>query len=138
MTLFDVIFAAGPSITADEDAIRLIRADPVHPLIVKFDYDDMLTGGYSRGNVEVRENDIIYVPPNLVGHFTNFIQLLFTPIQEILVAVIQLDRLIYTFDTFSDDNRFRGGNNNNNRGRRFGGVGMGAQSQAAVAKPSEP
>lgn len=126
-SLFDVVFQAVPQLTADEDSVRLIRADPVHPLALEFDYDDMLKGGYSRANVEVRENDIIYVPPNLIGYLTNLIALLLSPVQQVVGAAVQVNRLLYTVDSFGDDQRFRQGGRGRNRGGnnfRFGGAGM--------------
>jgi polysaccharide export outer membrane protein len=123
-SLFDVVFTSAPLLTADEDNVRLIRADPVHPLVLEFDYDDMLTQGFSRTNVEVRENDIIYVPPNVIGHLTNLISLVLQPVQLVMGLALNAQRLIYTVETFTDDQRYL---NQRNRGRnrnRFGGVGM--------------
>lgn len=111
-TLFRAVFDAAPSILADDDAIRLIRADPYHPLVVEFDYDDMLEGGWALANAEVRENDIIYVPPNIFGYLTLFTQQLFSPLTVLVQNVLGLDRLIYSIDTFGDTDRFRGNRNN--------------------------
>ena len=119
-TLFGVVNQAGPTLLADEDAIRLIRSDPVNPLIFEFDYDDMLTGGWSRGNVNVRENDIVYVPPNTIGYITIFVQLLLAPVQRGLAGILQASRVVNTFDNFGQPvgrrNRFGGG------GFGFGGT----------------
>ena len=116
-SLFQVVFESRPTLLADEDAIELIRADPVHPLVVKFDYDDMKEGGWSRANVEVRENDIVYVPPNLFGYLTRFIAIIVTPLNVIVYSVLDVNRLVYVVDSFGSTNRYGG----YNRGRRGGG-----------------
>jgi polysaccharide biosynthesis/export protein len=116
-TLFRAVFDAVPSILSDDDAIRLIRPDPYHPLVVEFDYDDMLEGGWSLGNVEVRENDIIYVPPNLFGYLTIFTEQLFSPLSVIVTSALGINRLIYSVDTFGDTDRFQGRGRNGFFGR---------------------
>lgn len=117
MTLFRVVSDANPSLLADEDNIELIRADPYHPLVVTFDYDDMLEGGWSRNNVEVRENDIVYVPPNVFGYLTIFTQKLFSPLQVIVASILDASQLINVTQTFGTTNRFGYGRGRN----RFGG-----------------
>jgi protein involved in polysaccharide export with SLBB domain len=118
LTLFTVVFDSGPTLLSDDDAVELIRADPYHPLVVKFDYDDMLEGGWSLGNAEVRENDIIFVPPNTWGYITNFFIMLFSPVAVVTQAVYSTNRLVFSVDTFGDTNGFvglRGGNFNSRR-----------------------
>lgn len=112
-SLFKAVFDAAPTLLSDDDAVLLIRADPYHPLVVKFDYDDMLEGGWSLANAEVRDNDIIFVPPNLFGYLTNFMIMLFSPVDVITSAVFQGNRLIYSIDTFGDSNRYNRNNRNN-------------------------
>jgi len=123
-SLFQVVFRSSPSILADEDDVRLIRADPVNPLTVSFDYDDMLVGGWSRGNVEVRENDIIYVPPNALGYVAIFLEGLLAPMQRVFVGIITASRLASVTESFGSANLGRGGRRN---GGRFGGFGFGGE-----------
>ncbi len=117
-TLFDVVYQSRPLITADEDAVLLIRSDPVNPLVYSFDYDDMLKGGWSKGNVDVRENDVIYVPPNVIGYITIVIQYALTPVQRAVAVILQASRLVNISDTFGQNNVGRNRN-------RFGGGGFG-------------
>lgn len=118
ITLFKAVFDAAPTLLADNDSVELIRSDPYHPLVVEFDYDDMLKGGWSKNNVEVRENDIIFVPPNLFGYLTEFTARLFSPLQVIVLSVFSANRLIFAAETFGDTSRFVGFGRN-----RFGGNG---------------
>jgi len=122
-TLFDVVFQARPNVLADEDAVRLIRADPVHPLVLEFDYDDMAEGGYSGPNVMVRENDIIFVPPNLLGHVALLLEALLAPLNRVVFSALAFNRLIFLTESFADDQRFVGGFGRGGGRRRFGGFG---------------
>jgi len=108
VTLFKAVFDAGPTLLADEDSIELIRADPYHPLVVQFDYDDMKTGGWSKANVEVRENDIVYIPPNFFGWLTIWTQRIFAPLQGIILTFFGFDRLYIYGETFGNTNRYAG------------------------------
>lgn len=108
VTLFKAVFDAGPTLLADEDSVELIRADPYHPLVVQFDYDDMKTAGWSKANVEVRENDIVYVPPNFFGWLTIWTQRIFAPLQGIILTFFGFDRLYIYGETFGNTNRYVG------------------------------
>ena len=123
-TLFNIVFRARPTILADEDSVRLIRSDPVNPLVMKFDYDDMLQGGWSRGNVPVRENDIVFIPPNILGHIAIALQALLAPVGKAFQALLTASRLLVVTDTFGERN-----NSGRGRGRSsYGGSGFGGFS----------
>jgi polysaccharide export outer membrane protein len=113
-SLFKAVFDAAPTLLSDDDAVSLIRADPYHPLVVRFDYDDMLEGGWSLANAEVRENDIIFVPPNIFGYLTNWATMIFSPIAVITDALYGASRFTYSINSFGQSPRFGRGNNNNN------------------------
>ena len=52
----------------DDDAhIKVIRADPRHPVVKTINIREMLMCGYSGGNIQIKPNDIVYVPPTLWG-----------------------------------------------------------------------
>ena len=119
-TLFKAVFDSAPTLLSDDDAVELIRADPYHPLVVAFDYDDMLEGGWALANVEVRENDIVFVPPNFFGYLTNFAIMLFSPIAVVTSALYSTNSLIYSIDTFGDSNRFGYGRRGRYGGNNFG------------------
>jgi protein involved in polysaccharide export with SLBB domain len=118
VTIYSALVQAPPSpLLAASDRIKLIRADPYHPLVVEFDYEAMREGGWSKYNVEVRENDIIYIPPNIFGHITIFTQKLFSPLTALVTSLFGLDRLYFFSETFANGNRFNSGYN------RYGGLG---------------
>ena len=137
VTLYSALVQSPPSaLLAASDRIKLVRADPYHPLVVEFDYDAMREGGWSKNNVEVRENDIIYIPPNVFGHITIFLNKLLSPLTTIVTSLFGLDRLYFFAETFADTNRFSGNNY-----YRYGGFGYapaaGSTFQMQVA-PLDP
>lgn len=137
-SLFKAVFDAAPTLLSDDDAIRLIRADPYHPLVVEFDYDDMLEGGWSLANVELRENDIIYVPPNVFGYLTIFTQQLFSPLTVVVSSILDINRLAFAFDTFGDTSRFGRGFGRRGRFGRADPPPAGASSFELALAPVDP
>jgi len=106
LTVFEAITEAQPKKeTANLGRIQLIRGDPVDPLIIIVNFHDIIDYGDTTYNLIVRENDIIYIPPTLIGSVGNFIEKLFYPIKVILQPLQQL--LFF----FAVQNRSGGGNN---------------------------
>ncbi len=137
-TLFDAVFEAAPTLLADEDGVELIRADPYHPLVMEFDYDDMLKGGWSLANAEVRENDIIYVPPNLFGYLTNYATMVFSPVVIFTQAIFSANQLVFSVNTFGNSGRFGGAGGRGGR-RIFSYVAPSRPASCALAlAPVDP
>lgn len=137
VTIYSALIQAPPSaLFAASNRIKLVRADPYHPLVIEFDYDAMREGGWSKNNVEVRENDIIYIPPNIFGHISIFTLKLFSPLTTVVSSLFGLDRLYFLTETFGNTSRFNNGNYN-----RYGGFGYapapGSSFQMQVA-PLDP
>jgi protein involved in polysaccharide export with SLBB domain len=125
-TLFDVILRSGPTIFANEHSIRLIRADPVHPLTLEFNFKAMTEEGDSTGNILVRENDIVYVPPHFLGKIAIFLETLLSPITRVLADLFQATGLYYTTQSFLEDDRYTygvGGYGYRGYGGGLGGLG---------------
>jgi hypothetical protein len=114
-TLFDVI-QKSPYDTIDMDMsnIKVIRADPVHPLVISCNMHDMIHYGNSRDNILLKEDDIVYFTPSLIGHLKNFVKMLLSPIKpvaQLFTGVRQIDQSI---ETFGDPYAYGRG-----RGRRY-------------------
>src|SRR5262249_15438883 len=121
-TLFDIVLKHGPTIFANEHSIRLIRADPVHPLTFEFNYKAMAQEGDSTGNILVRDNDIIYVPPHFLGKIAIFLETLLSPVTRLVADIIQLNNLYTVSQSFLSDDRFLFGIGGfQQRGVGFGG-----------------
>jgi protein involved in polysaccharide export with SLBB domain len=88
LTIFDVVGLARPiPATANIGRIRLVRADPVDPLVMYFDFGRMLRGGDSSRDYGIMENDIIVVPPTFMTRLGNFLAALVSPFGLILNSI---------------------------------------------------
>jgi protein involved in polysaccharide export with SLBB domain len=109
MTLYDIITSVKyDSIEVDMRNIKVVRADPVNPMVMYCDMHAMIHNGNSRDNILLKENDIIYLTPSLVGHFKNFVKMLVAPLKpvaELFTQATKIDRMV---DTFGEDNYYRG------------------------------
>lgn len=110
ITVAEAVWAANPiEEAANLGRVRLIRADPRDPLIIPINLNALLRGD-STFNPPVQENDIIYVPPTLLGEFANFLKAITYPITQVLQGL---------------GGALRGGRGGGRRGRNFGGGGFG-------------
>jgi protein involved in polysaccharide export with SLBB domain len=118
-TVWDALMTGGIPRTADLSDIRVIRADPNHPLIILVDLEKMVDHGDSSDNIPIREDDIIVVQPNLAGMIRDAVGMILTPLQPVLLLAISVRNIQTIADSFqTDTNFFIGG-----RGGAFGGVG---------------
>ncbi len=84
LNVFDAVLSARPKdSSANLGRVRLIRADPVDPLVIPINFNDMLSGD-STYNVSIMENDIIYVPPTLLAQFAYFLDGLLFPVKQVI------------------------------------------------------
>lgn len=109
MTIFDVIMQYQPKDhSANLGRVQLIRADPRDPLIITCNISEMMRGGDSTFNVQVRERDIIVVPPTMLAQVGYFISDLITPFTTVFQEVFSS---LFQLQNFGRRNRF--GNNQN-------------------------
>lgn len=88
VTIWEAVMEADPDKnSANLGRVKLIRADPVDPLIIYVNVNDVIEHGDSTFNVQVQENDIIYVPPTLLAELAYFIDDLLFPVKEVLRGV---------------------------------------------------
>ncbi len=98
LTIFDVLVQYQPNrVTANTGRIKLIRADPRDPLIMTFDMRDMVRYGDSTFNFQIRERDIIVVPPTMLAELGTFLSALLTPFtqifQSLTLGLLNLNRI---------------------------------------------
>jgi len=85
VTVFEVVMAAKPNDnTANLGRVRVIRADPVDPLIIIVPVTDMLKSGDSTFNIHVQERDIIFVPPTVLAELGYFVDTLLFPVKQVI------------------------------------------------------
>jgi len=87
-TIFEAVLEAKPiEEAANLSRVKLIRGDPVDPLIITVNFHDFVDYGDTTYNVIVRENDIVYVPPSVIGTIAQFVKTLFYPFTVILQPI---------------------------------------------------
>lgn len=112
LTIWEAVMQARPDKnSANTGRVRLIRADPVDPLIFVVNIDDVIERGDTTFNLQVQENDIIYVPPTLLAEFAYFIDDLLFPVKEVLRGI---GGAFFGFNQ-------RGGRNNRRNNNALGG-----------------
>jgi protein involved in polysaccharide export with SLBB domain len=88
MTIFEAVMRAVPDkATANLGRVRLIRADPVDPLIIPINVADMIETGDSSFNIAVHERDIIFVPPTMLARIGYFVNDLLAPFNIVLSGI---------------------------------------------------
>lgn len=110
LTLFEAVMSAKPKEnSANLGRVRLIRADPVDPLVITANLGQILTIGDSTFNPTLQENDIIVVPPTMLAQIGYFVSDLVFPFTTVFKTVFQ--GLIGLNNV---GNKFGGNNNNQN------------------------
>ena len=85
LTIWEAVMQANPEEhSANLGRVRLIRADPIDPLVIYVNVNDVIERGDSTENIQVQENDIIFVPPTLLAELAYFINDLLFPVTEVL------------------------------------------------------
>ena len=102
ITIFEAVMAAAPEeFGANLGRVKLIRADPRDPVIITVDVTALWSKGDSTYNVQVKEYDIIYVPPTLLQSLADIVSGVFVPVtsvlRDILYAIFVLDDPQFVF-----------------------------------------
>jgi hypothetical protein len=112
VTLFDVWVRMGsPSTLLDDEChMKVLRCDPRNPDVKTINIREMLVSGYSGGNIQIRPNDIVYVPPTLWGRVNAFVQGVTVPLNglfRVTNTIGQVDRTVRIIE--GDDTLYGGG-----------------------------
>jgi hypothetical protein len=89
--------------------IKLIRPDPKNPLVVTINIREMMTTGDTTWNLAVKENDIIYAPPTVLGAIARFLERLLLPAQIVVNALFQGLFIRDSYRAVVDDEPYYGG-----------------------------
>lgn len=91
LTVFDAVMDAEPEEhTANLGRVKVIRLDPRDPLIFTVDVADMWESGDSTYNVQVKEYDIVYVPPTLLKQVADLVSAAVVPFTSVLRSVLNV------------------------------------------------
>jgi hypothetical protein len=99
VTLFDVWVNMGsPSTLLDDDThVKVVRGDPRRPVVHTINVREILVAGNTAGNIQIKPNDIVYVPTTVWGKFNEVMQglsLPFTGLLRISSTVVSVDRSV--------------------------------------------
>ncbi len=98
----------------DTSDIKVIRGDPENPLVIHCDLDDILERGLTRDNIQIRENDIVFLTPSWVGHMTLFVKKLASPIKPLTDLITSANNMVSIGSSFGEETagvKGFGGNN---------------------------
>jgi len=101
MTLIDAMFRSGWTDLANLGRVYLIRPDAEHPLVVDVNLREMLTTGYTASNFQIRERDILYVPPTFLGLVARLLQRLFQPVALAVRTMLGAAQITFAYDALT-------------------------------------
>ncbi len=101
VTVLEAAMLAGPNkVTSNLSRVKLVRGDPVDPLIVVVDLERLLRTGDTTYNIRIRENDIIVVPPTLIGALGNALTQLVYPVTQVVGALVGVLSAVTYYQTY--------------------------------------
>lgn len=91
---------------ANLSRVYLIRPDAEHPLQVEINLHEMITTGYTAMNIQIRENDIIYIPPTFLGLIARILERILAPVAIAVDAMLGIAdvRAAYDYATGQSNN----------------------------------
>ncbi len=106
MTVLDVIAMVDPTPVANLGKVKVIRADPTHPLVITVNVREIIQKGFSGYNINIKEDDIIYVPPTFLGTVGNFLSRLTYPFQSLFQTAFGVVTLGWSYRWLKGDNDY--------------------------------
>lgn len=100
-------------VLVDCTQIRVIRGDPENPLVIECNFEDIVERGLTRDNIQIRENDLIWMTPSIIGWITAGVTALTAPIKPLTQLVFGVNNVISISDSFGQGTVGVGGNQNN-------------------------
>ncbi|MBL9078717.1 MAG: polysaccharide biosynthesis/export family protein [Planctomycetes bacterium] len=109
LTLFDAMFTARWTALANLGRVYVIRPDAENPLVIDVNFREMLVTGLTKPNIEMRERDILYVPPTFLGLIARLLQRVLEPVGLAVRTMLGVAQFRAAYDVVSgreDDNAF--------------------------------
>ena len=98
MTFIDAMFRAQWTNLANLGRVYLIRPDAETPLVIDINFREMLTTGYTTANIQLRERDILYVPPTFLGLIARLLQRLLEPVALAVQTMLGVAQIQSSYD----------------------------------------
>lgn len=133
IVLLDVMASLPMTALHDTQHVKVIRGDPRNPVVYTINAERIIFHGETGGNLQIRPDDIILVPPTFLGHLSMWINAISMPFQGLFRVTTTAMMLDSQVRFLSGDTRFArgqfgggfwgggGGFNNNQGGGAFGG-----------------
>lgn len=103
MTLIDAVFTVRWTNLANLGRIYLIRPDAENPMVVDVNFREMITTGYTKANLRMREHDIVYVPPTFLGMLARLLQRVLEPVGLAVRTMIGIAQTQSAYDYLTGD-----------------------------------
>ncbi len=101
VTLIDALIRANISEPLiDTEAVLVMRGDPVNPLVIACNYENIKRKGLTRDNIMIRENDIIYLQPSVVGYIAWGVDVMLAPLTPIKEFIFGTSSVLSATSTF--------------------------------------
>ncbi len=118
VVLIDVMAGIPISALADSTAVKIIRGDPREPVVHTINVKRIIMLGETGGNLQIRPDDIIMMPPTILGKLNIWLTSITLPFQGLFRATSTAVRLDQQVRILSGDQTF-------NRGSYYGYGGYG-------------
>lgn len=105
----------------DTEEILVIRGDPENPLVIVCNYEDIVQRGLTRDNIQIRENDLIYLTPSVIGWITYGAYLLTLPLKPIANLFTSANQIVSISDSFGEGYGYGYGNYNQFNNNKYKG-----------------
>lgn len=103
MTLIDAMFRARWTPLANLGRVYLIRPDAEHPLVVDVNLREMLTTGKTASNYQIRERDILYVPPTFLGMIARLFERILQPVALAVRTMLGAAQISFAYDLLTGE-----------------------------------
>jgi len=101
MTFMEAMFRARWSNFANLGRIYLVRPDAETPLVININFREMLTTGLTVDNIQIREHDILYIPPTFIGTLGRMLQRIAEPIGLAVRTMIGISQIQYSYEVLT-------------------------------------
>jgi hypothetical protein len=106
LTLIDAMFLVNWTNLANLGRIYLIRPDAENPLVVDVNFREMITTGNTRPNIQLRERDIVYVPPTFLGFIARFLERILEPVGLAVFTMLGFANVQSAYDYLSGESDY--------------------------------
>lgn len=103
LTILEAIATVGTTPLANMGRIHLIRPDAQNPLVMEINFREMILTGNTTYNVLLQDNDIIYIPPTLIGMITRWVEKILQPLNVVVGGMFGLASAKWSYEVLTND-----------------------------------